>query len=570
MLCLALIFLAGCGGVYADALERGDAFAAAGRWDDAAAAYERAVRAAPSEPEAAARLASARKSQAALRVAWSRWYVQQGAHASALAAAADAVRLAPGDAAPRHALAAAAAAAATQGDALLAAGRSREALELALALRAAVPTDAAGPRIEAAARDDLAARACADGEAHLAAGRRAAAAVAFAEAERVRPGFRDAAERSRQLRAAVEDELRFVAVVQRGATVGREADVASAAESRVLAIPHDDSRPLLTVDGRRPADGAVGVVLGLALHDYAATHDVRNERRRCSYVCGVDRTPNPDVAAAKARVGATERQRDEAGHAASRAERDEGRRRDELARANVAAEQAERARRRADEELEGCRRRSGAGPAGGACDAEQKAAREAELAQESARGRVEAARAAAAGAEDRLGERRRAAQDASRALDEAIEALRRTPTILVTERRCDFDYPVEHHTARAAAWLTLRVTQLGAAAPTELAPSRFEVAAVDDAFDAVADRCSEVAGGDPLRLPDESSLRRDLAVRVAEGVAGSIRGAYDAYRADLEAEMRRQRARGDSAAEQDARARWLLTRGGGARELGLL
>src|SRR5690606_2407414 len=71
----------------------GDKFAEAAQWDEAAAAYEAAIRIDPNDPEAKIKLAEIRKRQAAERLSRAEALEQRGELAAALALVQEAVSL---------------------------------------------------------------------------------------------------------------------------------------------------------------------------------------------------------------------------------------------------------------------------------------------------------------------------------------------------------------------------------------------------------------------------------------------------------------------------------------------
>ncbi|MEJ7735657.1 MAG: hypothetical protein WKG00_41525, partial [Polyangiaceae bacterium] len=63
------------------------------------------------------------------------------------------------------------------------------------------------------------------------------------------------------------------------------------------------------------------------------------------------------------------------------------------------------------------------------------------------------------------------------------------------------------------------------------------------------------------------TLRRELAARVAAGVAGSVHGSYDTYRQGFHDEWQRLRTAGDAVGAAESKVRWLLTGPGTPREI---
>ena len=90
---LLALWLSGCGGAFAAAMDRGDLAASEGRWDIAADAYERATRLDPDDEEARSKLENARREQARARVAKAQALLDAGKAEEAMQPFFDAMRL---------------------------------------------------------------------------------------------------------------------------------------------------------------------------------------------------------------------------------------------------------------------------------------------------------------------------------------------------------------------------------------------------------------------------------------------------------------------------------------------
>jgi len=554
----ASLGFAGCVSAYADALERGDAMARAGAWDEAATSYEAALRLEPGSNTARERLAQARRGQAAARVAAGWALLQRSDFAAAVGAMQEAARFDPTSPEVQRALEVAGARALEHGERLLADDRAREALDLALLVRRAAPSDPRALSLENRARDVLATASYARAEALLAANKRGNALLAFAETTRTRPGYRDAAGRAAAVRNDLENELRFFAVVERGASsLGVNDDLAQAAAFELRAAP-DQARPLLSIVDRAPSN-ALGIRLAVKLDGYAAAHDVRRERRSCSWVCATDRLPNPEFQAARLAAADAERRAGVTEEEAGRA-RDliDARRRDDLVAA-AEVERSEHALTRARTDLEACRSAEHGAPTRARCHDEEEALRVAERAHEAADVARVGTRGALSLAEARWKEADQARDRARLSWQREVARLGRTSPFREVDRSCTHDYTVSIHTAREEVALLLHAGVLGEGEPTDLPPVHYEIARSDETFDAAPGRCPEVAAGDPLSLPSRQELDRALVERVVAGVRESVQGSYDEYRRGfLEAE-KRERIAGHPDDANEARVRYLLT-----------
>ncbi|HSN99648.1 MAG TPA: tetratricopeptide repeat protein, partial [Candidatus Nanopelagicales bacterium] len=130
MFLIPLLVALGCSSAFAEALQRGDLLAQKGRWDHAAAEYERALALEPGNEEARQKLWMARRSQSSERVERARVLLQQGDAPGAMMLAEEAARLDPSSVPARQILGEAIARTLDGAEQLLAAGDARRALEL--------------------------------------------------------------------------------------------------------------------------------------------------------------------------------------------------------------------------------------------------------------------------------------------------------------------------------------------------------------------------------------------------------------------------------------------------------
>ncbi|MCC6556438.1 MAG: hypothetical protein IT372_26050 [Polyangiaceae bacterium] len=558
LLVLPVIFALGCGGAYAKAIGRADELARQGQWDLAAAEYERAVALDPGSPEAAMRLAWARRGQAAERVRRARAALAQGDAPGALALATEAASLDPASVEARQAAAEAGARTLDLAEQLVAAGDARRALDLTtLALRAA-PWDARAQQLDSGIRQRLAGEAYARGEAFEREGRLGNALLETAASALYVPGYRDAPARVGQLSRALREAVTFTAVIGPFSGDGSAPDLAAGLRAERLRRAVDPALPLevIAADAEGAKDTRVrpGVKISGGLERYAYRHDEASEVRSCLYVCGRSTIANPArpaaeeaLADAEARLSAAEAELPRAQAEASRAER-------EVDRARRAADAAQREADRARAELDRCRARPGIVPQD--CASEEAAVERtsSRLRSEQARlagpeGALASARARLAVAEDRREEARRARARAAR-------RLAGTPRTIEVERRCSHGYAVAAHAVAAVVTVTVSGDGLADGAKIfDREPLLCEERGRDEAFPAQPGRCAEVAGGDPLELPSELELKHALLTQATAGVRDKILFAYDRYRREHLTSAQREQAAGvvDEASERYAR-----------------
>lgn len=564
ILCTALALASlGCS-AYNATIERGDAMAKRGDWDSAAAIYESAVRLDPERPEARERLTGARRYQSAARTSATYEHIRRGELVTALDTGDEALQLDPQSAPARKARDAAVQAALQRGEEQLAAGNAAEALTLASRLARTAPGEPRVTTLESRARDAVASAAYARGEAALTKRSPGNALLGFLEAEHVRPGFRDAYVRASAVRRDLETELQFHVVFEQP-TSGDPRELAAAVDRELPDKLLNPTRPLLSVERRLPPKGAGGMRVSLKLEGYAAWKSSQSVTRTCSYVCGVDRVPNPEFAAASRDADEASRRVHDADREAVHARRERDRRASALTAAESARDAAQRVRRQAQSDLDQClQQRAGRG-----CDEERRVLREAEREHEAARVRADTAESEANLAQRRFDGAESDRMYRQRDLDFAIARVGRTPEINEVTRTCDDAYPVSIYTAQATAGLVMRAGILDSGEPQDMPSVPYRVEHRDETFPPRPGRCAVTASGDPLTLPSEAQLREELAARVVEGVREAIHGSYDAFRQELTDDERRARAAGRADEAQEAHVRALLLGPDASRELGM-
>lgn len=536
VLCGALALGAlGCGAAFRDAMERGDRLAQAGSWDAAASSYETAVRLDPDSQEARAKLREARRRQSAIRAAGSRWHLARGEFALAVRAAREALTLDPESAEARAAFAEAKGKALERAEALFAEKKLNEALDLARAVRVNDPADPRAAALEGRCLDAIADQAYDRAIAYIAANKRGNAWLALREVEAARPGYRDAAARAQAARRSLEDEVRFLIVVERAPPADRS-PLASRVESTLLRWKPDARFRLSAAIEGEPPPGAQAVRVWPKLGKESRGHEVAGLHRSCEYVCGVDRVPNPQHEVASRRASEAERRMHLADAGLGRARRALERANQEVTAAAAALTAAEGQEKAARIELDACSSKKK--KPGDSCSAEEARLDAAKRASESASERDRSARQGRSNAEGDHRDAESERSNARRDWDRSLSELSSTPTTMLIDRVCVHNYGVDAHTFSAAVTLSLGVHVLGEPAPVELPPTALGASFRDEAFPAQPGRCVEVAAGDPLRPPSDLDIEVALSERAVGYVEGQVATWYasyvESYRVDYE------------------------------------
>lgn len=522
----------GCGRAFRDAMTEGDAHAQQGNWDAAAASYERAVHLDPDSEEAQAKWLDARRRQAAIRTSQSQAHLARGEFAQAVRTAHQAVRLDPQNAAAQAAYAEARARAFAQSEALLGQGKPQEALELVQVLRQVDPNDRAAAELEGRCLDRIAAGAYDRAIAYIGRKKLGNALLALNEAEKARPGYRDARTRLLDVRIQLEDEIRLVIQVVR-APEGERNALAVLVEERLLRWEPDARFRLSAATDREPRAGAQFVRIFPKFSAVQRGHDMTAVGRSCTYVCGVDRVPNPEHEAASRRANEAERQMQSAEGRLRRARKQAAVEKQALATATKDRTAAEAKEKTAEDALNACRLKK---KAGGDCSVEEAAADAAQHEREAAAERETQAKQAQTQAELEVGEAETEVAHARTHWNRMVNELSNTPTTVQVNRICTHNYGVEVHTFTASSVMSLRVHVTGDDAPVDLPPKLMKLSQTDETFPAFPGRCEEVAAGDPLKAPTDSDLDAALANQSVEQIRTRVAEWYglyvDSYRAD--------------------------------------
>lgn len=551
-LLLALaVWAGGCGGAAAEYGRLGDARARANDWNAAADAYAGGLRVAPDDDGLKAKLSVARRWQVNERLG-------RGQPDLAWPLAREAVRLAPGNSAALGLQREVGRRLGEHAERAFEAGdleRTGRLLDLAAEWD---ETAGATRGLRAKLDERLAERAYDRAEAHQKAGRRSLAALAFAGAEGHRRGFRDAFARAAMLREGLVAELTYHVVVGDFDADETAADLARGVTAVGVArgLP---PRARLRVHSARPEGKTLGLRLGGALESYRFARDVRSETRSCSYVCGQDRRPNPDLTAVESRAAAAEGAAAAArqGAAYVRSVADERRRESE--RAEREGDEARRELERARAALDRCAR-GDEGRGRGRCEGARAEVGAGERRLEAAEGRARSSGASLEGARAESAVAERRLEGALAELATARAALAQTPRWVMVDRTCLYSYRVDTHGREAVVGVRVAASALaGDETVLDERPESLRVARSDATFAPRAGYCAEVAAGDPLELPAEEQFKDWLVDEVHRAVGRRVLEAYERQRGGHLRAARDHARAGRRAGAAEAYLRWLLT-----------
>lgn len=558
-----LLAVLGCSSAFGRAMDQGDASAALGEWDAAAAAYEQAVRLDPDDADALAKLAGARRAQAAVRVHRAEVLLSRGGHREALAPLAEAVRLDPQNLRARALFASVSTFLLDEAEKELLAGRGRAALALTGEVLARDPDNLRARELDGRVREAIATLAYDRGIALVDAGQPASALLQFAAAAEVRPGFRDAELRLAPLRAEVRRRATFDAVM------------APLSADPELAVVVGDVTPAM-VQGELPARiplrvsfdlapdaaaGGEGLRFGAHLEGYRFDARETSSLRHCTYVCERTMVPNPEHARAEREADAALSALSPADQDVSRAQADHHRRAQALRGAERALERARRAVERSEERLSTCTSAppsSDGAPAD--CAPERREVDEARKELDQKERDVVEPRDAERRAQAELSTARERRADRMREIERANARLRDTPSLVEHLRHCDHSYRVQHHEVEGRMVVRLSARRLhdeGVVFEDEELPVSHR--SLDDSFEAEPGRCAEIEDGDPRRIPGEHEVQRDLARRAARVLAQRVLAAYEATRQRTLGVAQQAGAEGRFAEALEMTARYLVT-----------
>ncbi len=557
---LVALALLSCGGAYAEAIARGDKFAEAGQWDEAAAAYEQAAKLDPKDPEARIRLKEVRRKQAAERLQRAAALEQRGELKKALVLIQEAVRFDSESVDGQRALTRVTAAVLEKAEKLFEDGKLRKAFELTTLVLKGSKNHPRARELDDRVRSALAERSYKRAQKFMNKDKLGNALVELAACMTYRPDYPDAKLHFGQVKLELEQQLRFIVVLDRFSGKGKNATLTKGLNPDMLQQAIDE-RLLLSVVATKPKDeeGLHGVAVTGEFADYGFDHKKKSITRHCDYVCGKTYKPNPRIQQLRSDLARLEQTLSGADGDISRKEKDLSR-----AQQQQSKEEAETQKRQGDADqarnrLEQCRAKASPDDSS-PCSSEESNLRSKQGWVDSARNRVESARSQA----DRLRNDVQSARDrrdsARQSRDQKNSDLLNTPEQIAVDKYCAHNYRVEQHGVTAKVTLKLTIAELADdKAIVADQPFKYGSQAADETFPAQAGRCAEVAGGDALKLPSEVDMRKDLMTKVVRDLRSKIMASYDAYRRGFLAAARRDEAAGLTDQATESYVRYVLT-----------
>ena len=563
---LAAVFLslslAACGGAYSEAIGRGDKFAEAGMWDKAAAEYEAAIKLEPTNPEGTIKLKEVQRRQAGELLARGKSLLQRGELEQALVVIQQAARFDPENVNAQKALTEVNAQVLAKAEELLAAHDARKAFELTTLILKGSPKDMRAKNVDGKVRDRLAEQSYTRAETFLKNGKTGNALMEFAACYSFRDNYRDAKLRIGEVKLLLQKELMFTVVLEKFADTTSAKDLATSLSPELLGQGFKENLPLQVVK-EAPAgkDAPRGVRVSGKFDAYTYVHDKNKESRSCDYVCGSDTKPNPQYADVERGVADAERRLAQAEEEVARHQKEVDRYQKDVddIQKDLTKEEAESDKARAD--LDRCRANQKPGDTNSsACSSEDSRAKSEQSQVESARNRLSSPQGNLSSARSRMqssnDNKNRARQDKER----DTERMRTTPRTIEIPRHCAHNYSVDVHTLKAQVVVQLTAENLqDKTRILENEPFEYKVAQRDEAFPAQSGRCSEVAGGDALKLPTEKEVKQELVKQAIGGVREKVMATYERYRQRFLADARREEAAGLTDEAVEAYVRYLLT-----------
>jgi len=558
---VSALTLGACGGVASKSLSRGDQYAEAGQWDDAARAYEEALKLDPENEEAKLKLRQARSKQAGERLARAEALEARGELIAALQLLQKSVSLDSDNAKSQQALTRVSNAAVTRAESLKASGKLREAFELVAAVLLSSPNHPRAGPLDVQLRESLAQQAFKKALVLIESGKLGNALVHLAACLGYHPKHAEARMRFGQVKLQLEESLRFWVVIGELGGAGKNAKVARAVDPRLLRASFDE-RLLLHVTQDRPEKGQPsGVELRAVFDRYAHNLGRRAIQKSCDYVCGTEYKPNPALDSLRRELASLDSKVSQHDQRISQLER---RLYDE--QKEQSREQTDADKKRADldkvrEKLADCRaKKSGDDSSSNSCWSEESSVNSKKSSYESAQRDVESARRDVERANDNLRREKDARASDQKSRADASQKLLRTPKQIEVKKYCPFNYAVQEHDRRSQVMLKLSMTRLGDDSVI-LRDEQFSYQsnARDTTHRAHPGRCREVARADPLNLPNEGQLRTDLAKKVIADLRKKVLTSYDSYRAGFLTAARRSETSGLTEEATESYVRYILT-----------
>jgi tetratricopeptide (TPR) repeat protein len=557
---LFVLALAACGGPFKDAMNRGDQYAKAGMWDQAAAEYQTAQKIEPGNTDVQIKLRTVSQKRSGERLVRGKALLARGEIEAGLAVLQEAAKLAPDNTEAQRALDEAIVAALKKAEELLDTPDSRKAFDLTQLVLAGSPNDPRGKATDEKVRDALAEQSYKHAEEFREHGKRGNALIEYAACVTYRPGYRDAKAQIGDVKLALQKELTFYVVLDHfAAGSAGEQDVAGKLKPELVAQAFDDRIPLRVV-GALPGKEGRGVRVSGALSAYRfgpARTSSRNEE--CDYIRGYDTVPNPrradaerDVGYAEQRLAQAEREIDSQQHEIDRYQRDVDDAQKEMARYESDVD-------RARSDYERCQSSASSSSSSSPCSSEKSRYESAQSQVQSQRSRVQSAQGYLTSSRDRM---RNATESKTRAREDVERnrqtMLREPMTVQVAHHERE-NYAVEIRSIDAMMTLKLHAEALAdkttllddEAFPQVIKPIQ------DEGWLARPATCPQQ--GKSIRLPNEATLRGELVKMTIATLREKVQAMYESYRTKFLADARRQEASGAPEEAVESYVRYLLT-----------
>ncbi|HTJ81879.1 MAG TPA: hypothetical protein VL400_09135 [Polyangiaceae bacterium] len=525
--------LLACSGAFGRAMDRGDQAAAAGEWDAAAQAYEEAARLDPEDEEAQAKLLHAHQEQARERIAKGKSLMAAGKPADALQPFFDAMKLDPKNPGGKQGFEDAKAQVLGLAKAALDADRNKEGFKLARAVLLFEPASPEARELEARAKIKIADAAAARGQDEEKRGQLTLALVDYGEALAFRPDHAVAGPRAVELKKEIRSEVTFWVALGNFDGDKSSDDLGNDVNADTLSAGLDTTLPLRIVGTMPKAPKTQtwklqGMRLGGEFRNYHYDKQSSRSSRTCDYVCGKELVANPDYATAEAEMRESQ---SALGQAEGRAQAAKAavpalERAKEQARANADARKQDLSRAEAD--LSNCQ--AGAAGQPGACSAEQQRR---DRAQQDADQADSALRQAESDLSSAQSEQSSAESDLmSKRSDAEMKKQRftQTPAKVEVDKHCSHTYSVETVAVSGDVECMLRGESLydTTAVLTQSVAGKF--AKQDDSFPPQAGVCAEVASGDPLVIPSQGEVKKQVVRSAVAATQKEVLTAFEKYR----------------------------------------
>jgi len=558
-----IVALGGCGGAYGAAISRGDKFAAAGMWDDAAKAYTEAKRIDPTETEARVKLEKARRHQSDKRISAGKSLMARGEIEKGLVALQNASTIDPNNPEAQAALSDANDEAVGIAEKMAGKGEGQKAIDLLALVLKGSPKDSRAKHADDRIRTDLAQAAYTRANDFENRGKLGNALIEFSNCLAFRNDFKDGKIRLGKVKTTLEQEVTFYVVLQRFTGTGSAESVADLLNVDLLSQSFDPKLPVRVVDKHSFSPGKTNVhgvnVLG-TFQNYVFKQDKESLSRTCDYKCGEDRSVNPDHERIDRDVTDRERRVSEVETKVSERQREVDRRQKDVDTYQQDVDKQEAELDKKQDELNKCVAGRQPTDAPSSCSTQESNVRTAQSDLDSARSRLVNPKSALDTARRSLQDAQQERETARKEAEDVRARLRTTPRENVVDRMCPHNWTSSMHYVKAdvTVWITAEQIEDKVKLFDNQSFS-YQTQAKDETFPPQPGRCAEAIDGDSLVLPSEKEMKIGLASQAGNGVSEKILASYERYRARFLADARREEAANAPEAAVEAYVRYLLS-----------